>query len=114
MHLSTGMSHLVAFACTAAGIFAFVGYIRGFLKKAHQQTVEATAKALVGEISERTKQLVPNGGSSLRDDVTAIRNEQGELRRTVAAQGQQIATLVEVVHAINGRFDDRTDVKPAG
>jgi hypothetical protein len=106
MHLT--LSNLVAFAGSTCGVLGFWSYVRGFVKSAHEKTVNATAIAtaqqLAGQIDERTKQLVPNGGSSLRDDVTAIRNEQGEIRRTVGA-------LADAVHALNGRLDTLADSK---
>lgn len=111
MHLTPTVSHLITFICTVGGLIGTLSYFRAWLKRVHEKTVQATAVALVGEIGERTRQLVPNGGSSMRDDVTAIRNEQGELRRTVAAQGAQITALVEVVHAVNGRLDDMHSTK---
>lgn len=129
MHLT--IAGFVAFAGSTCGVLGFWSYLRIFLKKAHDHTVQATAiataKQLAGQIDERTKQLEHNGGSSLRDDVTAIRDAQGELRRTITtqadkldaqgdkldAQGQQLAALVETVHAINGRLDTLTTKREA-
>jgi hypothetical protein len=108
MHLT--VASFVAFAGSTCGVLGFFTYLRAFLKKAHDHTVQATAIAtaekLAGRIDERTKQLEHNGGSSMRDDVAAIRHTVESQGVVLEAHGDMLTAFGEAIHALNGRLDN--------
>jgi hypothetical protein len=57
---------------------------------------------------------VPNGGSSLRDDVTVIRQKVDAQDTTLAAHGELLSALGDTLHALNGRLDALPTSNPKG
>lgn len=85
-----------ATAVTAASVTAVLGFLGVVLKRAYH---------LARLIEGRSKQLEPNGGSSMRDDMTHV-------RRSIDTIGDQVrAVSVDVlsVHSRLERIEQRQD-----
>lgn len=86
-----------AVVTTAAGGTVILGFVGVALQRAYH---------LAQLIEGRSKQLEPNGGSSLRDDMTHVRNSID----TIGAQLRAVSVDVLGVHArlegVEQRLDD--------
>jgi len=78
-----------ATAVTAASITAVLGFVGVILKRAYH---------LARLIEGRSKQLEPNGGSSMRDDMTHV-------RKSIDTIGDQVRTVSVDVLGVHGRLD---------
>jgi hypothetical protein len=61
---------------------------------------------LVKSIAAQTQQLVPNGGSSVKDAVDAIRRDVASIATTVKAVQTTVEAHGDAIHTLSGRVDD--------
>lgn len=83
-------------AVTAASVTAVLGFLGVVLKRAYH---------LAKLIEDRSKQLEPNGGKSLRDDMTHVRKSID----TIGAQLRGVAVDVLGVHQRIELIEQRQD-----
>jgi len=81
------------YASTAASISAVLVFLGVLTRWVHRWF--ARLEHAVGVVEHRSQQLEPNGGSSLRDDVTAIRAALGQHTADLAALHQQVDALTK-------------------
>ena len=89
------------YASTAASIsavFVFLGVLGRWIHRWFARLEHA-----VGVVEQRSQQLEPNGGSSLRDDVTAIRAALGQHTADLASLHKQVDALTS-----NPKVGDRS------
>lgn len=85
-----------ATAVTAASVTAVLGFVGVVLKRAYH---------LARLIEGRSKQLEPNGGSSMRDDMTHVRKSID----TIGEQVRAVSVDVLGVHSRLERIEQRQD-----
>lgn len=59
-------------------------------------------------IADAVRELTPNGGSSLKDQVTAIDEKLGVLSERVDGLSGRVDTLAGRLERLTGRFDEHT------
>ena len=82
-----------SYASTAASIsavFVFLGVLGRWIHRWFARLEHA-----VNVVEQRSQQLEPNGGSSLRDDVTAIRAALDQHSADLGALHKQVDTLTK-------------------
>ena len=78
-----------AISVTAVSVTGVLGFLGVVLKRAYH---------LARLIEGRSKQLEPNGGSSMRDDMTHV-------RKSIDTIGSQVGTVSVDVLSVHGRLD---------
>jgi hypothetical protein len=63
-------------------------------------------EAVVRSIAAQTQQLVPNGGSSVKDAVDAIRRDVASIAGTVKAVQSTVNAQGDAIHNVSARVDD--------